>query len=139
MAQGGSLLVPVYLVFVVLATCFYWLIYPVHPASSFILIALAGAAVVDQTLSAERQTTTSGLGLVGVIFGLPWVVLGCPLLSLCLCVDVCTQGGGGCSIVGDSGTSVLLPTMGWVLQHSAPTAHCPQSIHFPDCGGRLHI
>ena len=67
-AQGGSLLVSVCLVWMVLATCFCWPTYPSCPGRSYMLfdgmMALAGAAVVDHARSTRRQTKGSGPGLV---------------------------------------------------------------------------
>ena len=68
LAQGGSLLVSVCLVWVVLATCFCGPHIPVCPGRSCMLfagmMALAGAAVVDRAHSARRQSKGSGPGLV---------------------------------------------------------------------------
>ena len=126
LAQGGSVLVSLYLVLVVLA----------HISQSVLdvsftrvagLMASAGAAVVDHACSARHQTKGSGPGLVplhtcphswgeggvcsfhplhcqvsfgasprahgalGVISGLPWAVVGCPLF-LCACVRSAIAG-----------------------------------------------
>ena len=78
LAQGGSLLVSVCLVWVVLTTCFCWPTYRSLSGRSCMLFAgmmalagaLAGAAVVDHARSARRQSTGSGPGEGGVR-GLP--------------------------------------------------------------------
>ena len=68
LTHGGSLLVSVCLVWVVLATCFCWPHILVCPGCSCMLfdgrMALGGAAVVDHARSARRQSKGSGTGLV---------------------------------------------------------------------------
>ena len=64
MAQGGSLLVSVDLVWVVLATCFCWPTYPSLSGAACWLDGLDGAAVVDCAGSTPRRIKGPGPGLV---------------------------------------------------------------------------